>query len=225
MIELTDIYKIYNPGPDEVRALDGISLTIEASEFVGIVGPSGSGKSTLMNIIGCLDVVDRGSYQLNGRLVETYSQNELARIRNRNIGFVFQSFNLIGRMTLEENVELPLLYSGVSLARRREKVAHALERVGIWERRRHTPNSVSGGQQQRAAIARALVADPGLILGDEPTGNLDSTTSAEILALLRELNAAGTTVVLITHDREVAAQTRREVHIRDGRIEKDRTVR
>jgi putative ABC transport system ATP-binding protein len=224
MIELADVYKIYNPGSDEVRALDGISLTIEASEFVGIVGPSGSGKSTLMNIIGCLDVVDSGSYKLNDRLVETYSQNELARIRNRNIGFVFQSFNLIGRMTLEENVELPLLYGGVPPAKRREKVARALERVGIWERRRHTPNSVSGGQQQRAAIARALVADPGLILGDEPTGNLDSATSAEILTLLRELNAAGTTVVLITHDREVAAQTRREVHIRDGRIEKDGVV-
>jgi putative ABC transport system ATP-binding protein len=218
VIELIDISKTYHMGESEVRALDGVSIKLADGEFVGIVGPSGSGKSTLMNILGALDVADSGVYLLDGIPIESYSGNELSRIRNRHIGFVFQSFNLIGRMSIEENVELPLVYQGMKAARRRLLVEAALERVGLADRRRHTPNSVSGGQQQRAAIARALVTEPSLILADEPTGNLDSHTGGEIMRLLHELNVGGRSIVLITHDSHIAAQTGRTIHIRDGKV-------
>jgi putative ABC transport system ATP-binding protein len=218
VIELIGISKIYRIGDGEVLALDDVNLSIADGEFVGIVGPSGSGKSTLMNIIGVLDVADSGVYLLDGTPVESYSGHELSRIRNRHIGFVFQNFNLIGRMSIEENVELPLIYQGMKAARRKPLVEAALEKVGLIERRRHTPSSVSGGQQQRAAIARALVTEPSLILADEPTGNLDSHTGAEIVQLLHELNATGRTIVLITHDSHLAAQTGRTVHIMDGKV-------
>ncbi|MDR2108072.1 MAG: ABC transporter ATP-binding protein [Coriobacteriales bacterium] len=221
MIELVDLYKVYQMGDEEVRALDGVSLRVDDGEFVGIVGPSGSGKSTLMHIIGCLDTADRGAYYLDGQPVEAFSENELARIRNRRIGFVFQSFNLIGRMSIEENVELPLVYSGTKAGERRERAREVLELVGLWERRNHTPNSISGGQQQRAAIARAIITNPSLILADEPTGNLDSRTGAEIIAVFKALNRAGKTIVLITHDAKVAAQAGRTVQIMDGRLYED----
>jgi putative ABC transport system ATP-binding protein len=218
LIELIGISKTYRIGDGEVRALDDVSLNVADGEFVGVVGPSGSGKSTLMNIIGVLDVADCGVYRLDGIPIETYSGNELSRIRNRHIGFVFQNFNLIGRMSIEENVELPLIYQGMKAAQRKPLVEAALEKVGLSERRRHTPSSVSGGQQQRAAIARALVTEPSLILADEPTGNLDSHTGAEIVQLLHELNVSGRTIVLITHDSQLAAQTGRTVHIMDGKV-------
>ncbi|MDR1358573.1 MAG: ABC transporter ATP-binding protein [Coriobacteriales bacterium] len=218
MIELIDISKTYHLGDSDVYALDEVNLSIDDGEFLGIVGPSGSGKSTLMNIMGVLDVADSGIYLLDGTSVESYSAAELARIRNRHIGFVFQNFNLIGRMSIEENVELPLIYRGMKAAERGPLVEAALEKVGLIDRRRHTPNNVSGGQQQRAAIARALVTEPSLILADEPTGNLDSHTGAEIVQLLHELNATGRTIVLITHDSTLAAQTGRTVHIRDGKV-------
>jgi putative ABC transport system ATP-binding protein len=218
VIELIDISKTYHIGDSDVHALDEVNLSIDDGEFLGIVGPSGSGKSTLMNIMGVLDVADCGVYLLDGTSVESYSSGELARIRNRHIGFVFQNFNLIGRMSIEENVELPLIYRGMKAAERRPLVEAALEKVGLLDRRRHTPNNVSGGQQQRAAIARALVTEPSLILADEPTGNLDSHTGAEIVQLLHELNASGRTIVLITHDSTLAAQTGRTVHIRDGKV-------
>jgi putative ABC transport system ATP-binding protein len=218
MIEMLDIYKIYNPGPEEVRALDGVSLRIDEREFVGIVGPSGSGKSTLMHIMGCLDVADYGTYYLDDYPVQYYSENDLATIRNHKIGFVFQSFNLINRMTVEENVELPLIYRGVRPNERRALVEDALARVDLLARRKHTPNSISGGQQQRAAIARALVTSPSLILADEPTGNLDSKTGSDIMKLFHRLNEEGRTIVLITHDTNIAAQTARTVQIMDGRI-------
>ena len=222
MIELCEIYKVYRPGDEEVRALDGVSLTINSGEFTAIVGPAGSGKSTLMHILGCLDIADFGTYYLAGQPVEYYTTTELAHIRNRQIGFVFQSFNLIGRMTIEENVELPLIYRGVKAGARRKLVSEALERVGLQDRRRHTPNSISGGQQQRAAIARALVTDPDIILGDEPTGNLDSRTSREIIELLKQLNQQGKTIILITHDNDVATQAKRVIRMMDGRVTDDR---
>jgi putative ABC transport system ATP-binding protein len=218
LIELIGISKIYYVGSDEVHALDDVNLSIADGEFVGIVGPSGSGKSTLMNIMGVLDVADFGRYLLDGTPVETYNSSELARIRNRHIGFVFQNFNLIGRMSIEENVELPLIYQGMKVAQRKPLVEAALEKVGLIERRKHTPNNVSGGQQQRAAIARALVTEPSLILADEPTGNLDSHTGREIVQLLQDLNTSGRTIVLITHDSQLAAQTGRTVQIIDGKV-------
>jgi putative ABC transport system ATP-binding protein len=218
MLELVDVYKIYQVGDEEVCALAGVSLKVEDGEFIGIVGPSGSGKSTLMHIMGCLDTTDFGTYYLDGQPVEFYTESELAFIRNQRIGFVFQSFNLIGRMTVEENVELPLLYRGMKAADRRARVREALELVGLWNRRRHTPNSISGGQQQRAAIARAIITNPSLILADEPTGNLDSRTGAEIMEVFQSLNRAGRTIVLITHDDRVAAQAQRTVRIMDGRV-------
>jgi putative ABC transport system ATP-binding protein len=218
VIDLIGISKTYILGDSEVYALDDVHLSVADGEFVVIVGPSGSGKSTLMNIIGVLDVADSGVYLLDGTPIETYGSNELARIRNRHIGFVFQNFNLIGRMSIEENVELPLVYQGMKAAQRKPLVEAALEKVGLLERRRHTPNSVSGGQQQRAAIARALVTEPSLILADEPTGNLDSHTGGEIIELLHGLNASGRTIVLITHDDHLAAQTGRRVRIKDGRV-------
>ena len=219
IIRLQDVCKLYRIGGEEVHALDRACLRIQQGEFVGIVGPSGSGKSTLMNIIGCLDVADSGEYWLDGQAIERYSEGELARIRNRKIGFVFQSFNLLPKMSAEENVELPLIYQGVRAAERRRRVAEALERVELGARARHKPFELSGGQQQRVAVARALVTRPSLLLADEPTGNLDSRTGAEIMRLFGELHAAGNTIVLITHDENLARQAERRVHILDGHVE------
>jgi putative ABC transport system ATP-binding protein len=218
IIRLDKVSKTYEIGDSCVHALDQASLTIHEGEFVGIIGPSGSGKSTLMNIIGCLDVADEGDYFLNGQAIESYSESELAAIRNREIGFIFQNFNLIGNLSAEENVELPLIYQRVPRPERRERVEQALERVGLLSRRTHKPHELSGGQQQRVAIARALVTRPALFLADEPTGNLDSATSAEIMKLFHELHDAGHTFVLITHDDTVAAQAQRRIRIRDGHV-------
>ncbi len=221
MIDLKDICKVYTIGPESVWALNHASMHIYPGEFVSIIGPSGSGKSTLMNIIGCLDVADSGKYLLDGIAIEDYSENELARIRNKKIGFVFQSFNLIPKLTAEENVELPLIYQGVPLAQRRQRVAEALERVQLQNRARHYPTELSGGQQQRVAIARAIAARPSLILADEPTGNLDSKTSQDIMDIFHELHAAGNTIVLITHDDDVAKQASRRIHILDGQVREE----
>ena len=218
MIDIHDLCKFYTLGDERVRALDHATMHIYPHEFVSIIGPSGSGKSTLMNIIGCLDVADAGSYLLDGIPIEDYADNELARIRNEKIGFVFQSFNLIAKMSAEENVELPLIYRGVGKAERQRRVAEALERVGLTKRAKHQPTELSGGQQQRVAIARALVTKPSLILADEPTGTLDSKTSAEIMEMFHELHEQGNTIVLITHDNDVARQARRVIHIRDGKL-------
>ena len=224
MIDLNEICKVYTVGSEEVWALDHASLHVYPGEFVSIIGPSGSGKSTLMNIIGCLDVADSGLYKLDGIPIEDYSENDLARIRNLKIGFVFQSFNLIPKLTAEENVELPLIYQGVKKAERAQRVSEALERVSLQRRAKHLPTELSGGQQQRVAIARAIVTRPSLILADEPTGNLDSKTSRDIIDIFHELNAAGNTVVLITHDENVARQARREIHILDGKVTDEEVV-
>ena len=218
MIQLKDICKFYQVGDDKVRALDHASLHIRPREFVSIIGPSGSGKSTLMNIIGCLDIADAGQYLLDGLPIESYSENQLAKIRNEKIGFVFQSFNLISKLSAEENVELPLIYQKVPRAERQVRVREALEHVRLSHRAKHLPTELSGGQQQRVAIARALVTRPSLILADEPTGNLDSRTSREIMNMFHELHAQGNTIVLITHDNDVAKQAPRSVHILDGRL-------
>ena len=218
MIELKDISKVYKIGEERVHALDHANLHILPHEFVSIIGPSGSGKSTLMNIIGCLDTADAGQYFLDGIPIEDYDENALAKIRSEKIGFVFQSFNLIAKLTAEENVELPLIYQGVPKAERQERVKKALESVGLEKRAKHLPSEMSGGQQQRAAIARALVTRPSLILADEPTGNLDSKTSAEIMEMFHELHRQGNTIVLITHDNDVARQAARSIHIRDGKL-------
>ena len=218
MIDLHDISKVYQIGDEKVRALDHANLHVYPHEFVSIIGPSGSGKSTLMNIIGCLDVADAGIYTLDGIPIEDYSENDLARVRNEKIGFVFQSFNLIAKMSAEENVELPLIYRGVKKAERQERVAAAIDRVGLGKRAKHMPTELSGGQQQRVAIARALVTNPSLILADEPTGNLDSKTTNEIMDIFHELHEKGNTIVLITHDNDVAKQAKRIIHIRDGRL-------
>ncbi len=218
MIELRDVSKIYQIGDERVRALDHANLHIYPKEFVSIIGPSGSGKSTLMNIVGCLDVADAGLYLLDGMPIEAYSEKELARVRNRKIGFVFQNFNLIAKLSAWENVELPLIYQKVPRHERAARVNEALERVGLARRAKHLPTELSGGQQQRVAIARALVTRPSLILADEPTGNLDSKTSQEIMAMFRELHAQGNTIVLITHDNDVAKQAPRSIRIRDGRL-------
>ena len=218
MIDIQDLCKFYQVGDDRVRALDHATLHISPREFVSIIGPSGSGKSTLMNIIGCLDVADAGVYKLDGLPIGEYSENELAHIRNKKIGFVFQSFNLIPKLSAEENVELPLIYQKVPRAQRQQRVREALERVGLQKRARHLPTELSGGQQQRVAIARALVTRPSLILADEPTGNLDSKTSQEIMDMFHELHRQGNTIVLITHDPVVARQAERAIHILDGRI-------
>lgn len=215
MIDIKDLCKVYMVGDEKVRALDHATLHIYPREFVSIIGPSGSGKSTLMNIIGCLDVADAGSYHLDGLPIESYSENQLAKIRNEKIGFVFQSFNLIPKLTAEENVELPLIYQGLP---RPERVREALERVGLTKRAKHLPTELSGGQQQRVAIARAIATRPKLILADEPTGALDSKTSQEIIDIFHELHAQGNTIVLITHDPNVAKQAARSIHILDGRI-------
>ena len=218
MIELRDVSKIYQIGDERVHALDHANLHVYPKEFVSIIGPSGSGKSTLMNIVGCLDVADAGVYLLDGMPIEAYSENELAEIRNRKIGFVFQSFNLIPKLSAEENVELPLIYQGVKRSERQERVKKALERVGLLNRAKHLPTELSGGQQQRVAVARALVTAPSLILADEPTGNLDSKTSREILEMFQELHEQGNTIVLITHDNDIARQAKRIVHILDGKL-------
>ncbi len=218
IISMRDITKIYHVGGEEVRALDGASLTIRKGEFVSIIGPSGSGKSTLMNIMGCLDVADGGEYILDGQSIEQYSEEELAHIRNREIGFVFQNFNLLSRMTALGNVELPLIYQRVRLADRKEKALAALERVGLADRSGHKPTELSGGQQQRVAIARALATSPAILLADEPTGNLDSKTGEDIMSLFTELHEAGDTIVLITHNEDIARRTQRRIRIMDGRV-------
>ena len=218
MIDMKDLCKVYLVGDERVRALDHATLHIYPGEFVSIIGPSGSGKSTLMNIMGCLDIADAGSYHLDGLPIEAYSENELAAIRNRKIGFVFQNFNLIPKLTAEENVELPLIYQKVPRAERQQRVKAALERVGLANRAKHLPTELSGGQQQRVAIARAIVTHPKLILADEPTGALDSKTSQEIIDIFQELHEQGNTIVLITHDNDVAKQACRSIRILDGQI-------
>ena len=218
MIQLRDVSKIYYVGGQEVRALDEASLSISEGEFVSIVGPSGSGKSTMMNIIGCLDVADSGEYILDGLSIDEYSDSEFARIRNRKIGFIFQSFNLLSRLTAEANVELPLIYQHLGSIERKKLVADALKRVELYDRRKHKPQELSGGQQQRVAIARALVTKPSLLLADEPTGNLDSKTGAEIIDLFHELHRSGNTIVLITHNPDLAKTADRVVHLFDGKI-------
>ncbi len=218
MIEIKDIKKIYKMGDNEVRALDGIDLKIKPNEFVAIIGPSGSGKSTLMNMIGCLDTPTSGMYFIDGNEASRLKDDEQAYIRNKKIGFIFQQYNLLPKLTVEENVELPLIYAGVSAGKRREMSKAALERVGMYERRKHRPTELSGGQQQRTSIARALAARPPMILADEPTGALDSKTGTEVLAMLKELHEEGKTVVLITHDNKIAHEADRIVRIKDGKI-------
>ena len=225
LIELKDIYKIYIMGSEEVRANDGITLTIDRGEFVAIVGKSGSGKSTLMNIIGALDVPTSGSYLLSGEDVDQMDEDQLADIRNRMIGFIFQQYNLLPKSNLLENVELPLLYAKVPGEERRERAMKALERVGLEDKWKHFPRQLSGGQQQRVSIARALAGNPSLILADEPTGALDSRTSREVLDFLTELNQEGNTIVMITHDSSIAVEARRVVRIHDGKINFDGDVK
>ena len=218
MIDLQDITKVYQIGDEKVYALDHVSMHIFPREFVSVIGPSGSGKSTLMNIIGLLDTVDAGTYKLDGIPIEDYSEKQLARVRNQKIGFIFQNFNLIPKLSAEENVELPLIYAGIRAGERAARVHEALEKVGLTHRAKHLPTELSGGQQQRVAIARALVTKPSLLLADEPTGNLDSRTSREIMDILHDLHEQGNTVVLITHDNDIARQAKRSVHILDGRL-------
>ena len=218
IITMTGITKVYSVGGEEVRALDGANLTIREGEFVSIIGPSGSGKSTLMNIIGCLDVADSGEYILDGQSIEQYSEQELAKIRNKKIGFIFQNFNLLSRMSALSNVELPLIYQRMHLTERKQMAQRALDRVGLSDRSNHKPTELSGGQQQRVAIARALATAPAILLADEPTGNLDSKTGEDILALFHELHRAGDTIVLITHNEEIASQAQRRIRIMDGRV-------
>ena len=225
LIELRDIYKIYYMGDEEVHANDGISLTIYKGEFVAIVGKSGSGKSTLMNIIGALDVPTEGEYYLDGQDVSDMTDNELAEIRNNMIGFIFQQYNLLPKMNLLENVELPLLYAGMDAMDRRERAMESLDRVGLKEKWKNYPNQLSGGQQQRASIARALAGDPSLILADEPTGALDSKTGREVLDFLKKLNREGNTIVMITHDSGIALEAKRVVRISDGKINFDGDVK
>jgi putative ABC transport system ATP-binding protein len=218
VIELTDVTKTYSTGSVEVTAVRGISLTIDEGEYVAIMGPSGSGKSTLMHIIGCLDVLTTGSYRLAGADVSAMDQVELAEVRNKRIGFVFQQFNLLPSLSAWRNVELPLIYAGVRRDQRKRRAMAALDRVGLADRTNHRPGELSGGQQQRVAVARALVTDPALILADEPTGNLDSTATADVLGLFDELHEQGRTIVLITHEHEVAHRARRTARVRDGQL-------
>ena len=221
LIHVKDLCKVYNPGENAVHALDHVDLTVEKGEFVAIIGQSGSGKSTLMNMLGCLDVPSSGSYYLNGVNVATMHDNELSVIRNREIGFIFQGFNLIQNLTALENVELPLIYRGVDRKTRKKLASDSLKRVGLEKRMSHKPSEMSGGQQQRVAIARAIAARPPVILADEPTGNLDSASSREIMQILKEMHRDGKTIILITHDDGIAASARRVVRIMDGRIESD----
>ena len=218
MIDIRDVKKIYKMGENEVRALDGIDLKIKPNEFIAIIGPSGSGKSTLMNMIGCLDTPTEGDFYIDGNKASQLKDDEQAFIRNKKIGFIFQQYNLLPKLTVEENVELPLIYAGIPQNRRKEMTRIALERVDMFDRRKHKPSELSGGQQQRTSIARALAARPPIILADEPTGALDSKTGAEVLEMLKELHAEGKTVVLITHDNKIAHEADRIVRIKDGKI-------
>ncbi len=224
LIEVTDLTKRYMMGSQEVWALDGVSLSIEEGEYVAVMGPSGSGKSTFMNMLGCLDTPTGGMYHLRGEDVSTFSDNELAEIRNREIGFVFQTFNLLPRVDCLRNAELPLIYSGMPKAERRERAAEALRSVGLGDRLDHRPNELSGGQRQRVATARALVNRPALVLADEPTGNLDTETGDEIMRLFEALHRQGNTLLVVTHEEEIARHARRIIHLRDGRLERDETV-
>ena len=221
IIRLEDICRIYRVGSQEVRALDGVSLSVYKNEYVAIMGPSGSGKSTLMNILGCLDSPDSGRYVLNGVDVSEMDDGELADVRNREIGFVFQSFNLLPRYNALENVALPMVYAGVPAGERREKAAQALKSVGLEDRMDHRPNELSGGQRQRVALARALINNPSIILADEPTGNLDTHTSVEIMRLFDEIYRNGNTVIVVTHEEDIAAYAHRVIRLRDGRVESD----
>jgi len=222
LIEIKDLVKVYDMGATQVRALDGVSLDVERGEYIAIMGPSGSGKSTLMNLIGCLDTATSGSYRLNDQTVNELDDNALAHIRNKEIGFVFQTFNLLPRTSALENVEVPLIYAGTSRHERHQRARDMLELVGLGDRSHHQPNELSGGQRQRVAIARALVNRPSLLLADEPTGNLDSRTGAEIMELFDQLNAKGNTIVLVTHEEDIAAHARRFVRLRDGQVLEDR---
>jgi putative ABC transport system ATP-binding protein len=221
LIETRDLWKTYVMGSEEIHALRGVSMEIERGEYVAIMGPSGSGKSTLMNLIGCLDTPSKGSYLLNSKQVGQMNDNELAQIRNEEIGFVFQTFNLLPRASALQNVELPLVYAGVAARERHERAKLALDKVELTTRMTHKPNELSGGQRQRVAIARALVNNPSILLADEPTGNLDSKTGAEIMGLFSRLHEAGNTIVLVTHEADIAAFAHRTIHLRDGQIEKD----
>jgi putative ABC transport system ATP-binding protein len=221
LIETQDLWKTYVMGSEEIHALRGVSIAIQRGEYVAIMGPSGSGKSTLMNLIGCLDTPSQGSYLLNGKQVSQMNDDELARIRNEEIGFVFQTFNLLPRATALHNVELPLVYAGVTAKDRIERAKGALAKVELQERMSHRPNELSGGQRQRVAIARALVNNPSILLADEPTGNLDSKTGVEIMALFERLHAGGNTIVLVTHEADIASHAHRVIHIRDGKVEND----
>jgi putative ABC transport system ATP-binding protein len=221
IIETRDLWKTYVMGSEEIHALRGVNIDIDKGEYVAIMGPSGSGKSTLMNLIGCLDTPTKGSYLLNGKQVSQMNDNELARIRNEEIGFVFQTFNLLPRASALHNVELPLIYAGIAAKDRQERAKEALRKVELAERMSHRPNELSGGQRQRVAIARALVNNPSILLADEPTGNLDSKTGVEIMSLFDRLHSGGNTIILVTHEADIAAHARRVVHIRDGQVEKD----
>ena len=221
MIELKDIKKTYQMGEAEVHALDGVTLSMADGEFVAVIGPSGSGKSTLMNIIGCLDLADEGEYMLNGQLIDDYTERQLGEIRNKEIGFIFQQFNLLPKLTAYENVELPLVYQGLPMGERKKRVTDSLAKVGLSDRMKHKPTELSGGQQQRVAIARALSTHPTLILADEPTGNLDSKSGKEIMSLLNSLHREGRGIMLITHDNDVANMASRRLHMLDGKINFD----
>ena len=224
VIRINELYKIYRMGNQEVQALRGIDVNIGHNEFVAIMGPSGSGKSTLMNIIGCLDTPTSGEYHLNGKNVSELSDNELAHVRNREIGFVFQTFNLLPRANILANVELPLVYAGIKASERRERALSALEHVGLSDRVHHKPNELSGGQRQRVAVARALVNTPSILLADEPTGNLDSKTGEEIMELFEELYEQGNTIILVTHEEDIADHARRIIRLRDGKLESDKPI-
>jgi putative ABC transport system ATP-binding protein len=225
VIRTYDLWKTYVMGDQEIHAVSGVDITIKRGEYVAIMGPSGSGKSTLMNLIGCLDTPSKGQYFINGRLVSEMTDDELARIRNKEIGFVFQTFNLLPRATSLHNVELPLIYSGLAADKRIDRAKAALRQVDLEARMTHKPNELSGGQRQRVAIARALVNDPSILLADEPTGNLDSATGNEIMALFERLHQQGNTIVLVTHEHDIALHAHRVIHIRDGKVEKDETVK
>ncbi len=225
MIRLSNIKKMYQMGDEEVHALSGVDIEIQKNEYVAIMGPSGSGKSTLMNVIGCLDTPTSGLYELNGTNVSEMNDNQLAKIRNKEIGFVFQTFNLLARSNVLHNVELPLIYGGVGSADRKRQANGAIERVGLGDRAHHKPNELSGGQRQRVAIARALVTNPSILLADEPTGNLDSKTGEEIMGLFDILHSEGNTIILVTHEEDIAAHAHRIVRIRDGKVEHDEKVK